>query len=315
MLLLLIVGKWLLPRGSISLDEHSQLLLIYFGLSFDILDLFTLFEERQIIQRPEMVYVVLVIFTLSLFQFTIVFTVVRRKRPKLNPTDEGNPCVEAVNKCCMSELWSLTSHILLHDGPYMVLRLHCLIAFKIATYSLIFFTVKNVLVVALEVYRSVAGVEMGWRLFECLLKICGLCLFSRLDKLCWMHFMFINLLNSFSIFFIPTGTLPSYWNVKKTLTTTKQTPPSIPFPDNCQRLSKTNWISPTVQSTVGVTATTALVILTSSRGRSSIGQSSPLATSAWILTKWALRQTFSLFNRLLSLRLAKAKSLMATFGV
>ena len=161
MLLLLIVGKWLLPRGSISLDEHSQLLLIYFGLSFDILDLFTLFEEKQIIQRPEMVYVVLVIFTLSLFQFTIVFTVVKRKRPKLNPTDERNPCVEAVNKCCMSELWSLTSHILLHDGPYMVLRLHCLIAFRITTYNLIFFTVKNVLVVTLEMYRWVAGLR-GW---------------------------------------------------------------------------------------------------------------------------------------------------------
>ena len=40
----LVLEKWIAPRGSKSLDELSQLLLVYIGSGVDIVELFSLFE-------------------------------------------------------------------------------------------------------------------------------------------------------------------------------------------------------------------------------------------------------------------------------
>ncbi|ESO00538.1 hypothetical protein HELRODRAFT_113091 [Helobdella robusta] len=154
MLLMLIIGRWLLPRGSVSLDQHSQLLFIYFGLSFDMLDLFILFEEQAVLDKPEMKYVILVIWTVSLFQFTLVKTALKRRKPKLDPNSANDhPITRTLNRCCMSEIWTISSTVLMHDGPYLILRLHCLIGLRILSYNLLFFTVKNALIILLDVYR------------------------------------------------------------------------------------------------------------------------------------------------------------------
>src|SRR6218665_2254332 len=76
MLLLLIIGRWMLPKGTISREQLSQLLFVYFGISFGIMELFYLFEERDILRNETMYYVILSIWSFSLFQFTIVLTAV-----------------------------------------------------------------------------------------------------------------------------------------------------------------------------------------------------------------------------------------------
>ncbi|ESO00537.1 hypothetical protein HELRODRAFT_192515 [Helobdella robusta] len=147
MLLMLIIGRWLLPRSSVSLDQHSQLLFFHFGLSFDMLDLFILFEEQAVLNKPKMKYVILVLWTFSLFQFTLVKTL-------LDPnSDNDHPITRALNRCYMSEIWTVSSTVLMHDGPYLILRLYCIIGLQILSYNLLFFTVKNALIILLECYR------------------------------------------------------------------------------------------------------------------------------------------------------------------
>lgn len=38
LLFLLILGRWMLPKGKISRDELSQLLLVYIGMAADIIE-------------------------------------------------------------------------------------------------------------------------------------------------------------------------------------------------------------------------------------------------------------------------------------
>ncbi|XP_078691934.1 transmembrane protein 26-like [Branchiostoma floridae x Branchiostoma belcheri] len=42
---LLIIERWLLPRGDLTRDELSQLLLVYIGMAANIVELFEVFEE------------------------------------------------------------------------------------------------------------------------------------------------------------------------------------------------------------------------------------------------------------------------------
>jgi hypothetical protein len=44
----IILGRWLLPRGDITRDQLSALLLGYVGTAADILELFEVFEEAKV---------------------------------------------------------------------------------------------------------------------------------------------------------------------------------------------------------------------------------------------------------------------------
>ena len=155
MLLILIIGRWMLPKGVISRDQLSQLLLVYFGIAFDIMELFYLFDEHLIIASPTFQYVILSIWTGSLLQFTIVLTTIKTRRPRLSTEMRGgHGLVHRMTqwRCCQTEIWGLLTIIILQDGPFLVLRLYCF-NLGIFGYSLLFYTVKNVLLVVLEAYR------------------------------------------------------------------------------------------------------------------------------------------------------------------
>ena len=47
LLLLLIIGRWLLPKGEITREQLSQLLLVYIGMAADIIELFEAFKVRS----------------------------------------------------------------------------------------------------------------------------------------------------------------------------------------------------------------------------------------------------------------------------
>ena len=44
LLLILIIGRWLLPKGEITREQLSQLLLVYIGMAADIIELFEAFK-------------------------------------------------------------------------------------------------------------------------------------------------------------------------------------------------------------------------------------------------------------------------------
>lgn len=76
-LLIIILGRWILPKGDISHSALSQLLLVYLSLASDIMDLLTLFSEKEIQTSSSMVYIVLSVFSFCMLQFALNLTATR----------------------------------------------------------------------------------------------------------------------------------------------------------------------------------------------------------------------------------------------
>ena len=48
-LLLLVIGRWLLPKGQMSREQLSQLLLIYIAAAADIVELTEIYDVRDVL--------------------------------------------------------------------------------------------------------------------------------------------------------------------------------------------------------------------------------------------------------------------------
>lgn len=83
MMVVLIIGRWLLPKGEITRQQLSQLLLVYLGTAADIVELFELFKEEAVAYDWELSAVVLVVWSVSLIQFSLVITTAKSgKKPR-----------------------------------------------------------------------------------------------------------------------------------------------------------------------------------------------------------------------------------------
>ncbi|KAJ8020885.1 Transmembrane protein 26 [Holothuria leucospilota] len=82
LVLVLIIGRWILPKGQISRDELSQLLLVYIGMAADILETFDVLEIKEVQTNSSLVLVILSLWTWSLLQFTIVMTAKKKRLTK-----------------------------------------------------------------------------------------------------------------------------------------------------------------------------------------------------------------------------------------
>ncbi|CAF0729972.1 unnamed protein product [Adineta steineri] len=151
LLLVLIIGRWLLPVGkTMTRDQLSQLLLVYIGTAADIIELFEAFKEVGVQRNLTIIHLILAAWSISLMQFTLVVTSTKTRKKKN---------LKELKKCftCQlfweTELWALSSTILLQDGPFLCLRLGLIIHYQIISQSNVFFTTKNLLVVVLQLYR------------------------------------------------------------------------------------------------------------------------------------------------------------------
>ena len=63
-----------MPSREISRDELSMLLMVYLGMGSDIMELLVLFEEDYVLEDDIAIYATLVVWTVSLLQFTVVLT-------------------------------------------------------------------------------------------------------------------------------------------------------------------------------------------------------------------------------------------------
>ena len=165
MLYFMIVGRWLLPRGTISRNELSQLLFVFIGIASDITEFFTLFDEDVVRKNLELTYAILIIWTVSLLQFCFVLTATRNSnKPRvalINPEAESPQNSQTkkkkggCEKCVSSEVWSTLVTMFMQDGPFLTIRLFVIITYHLVNYAIIFFTAKNALVMLLLLYRLV----------------------------------------------------------------------------------------------------------------------------------------------------------------
>lgn len=160
-LYLMILARWILPRGEITRNELSQLLFVFIGIASDITELFALFEEEQVRMSEKLTYAILCIWTISLLQFTLVLTSTHSPKKTRTTLPSGaefqdekeDVKTNMVAAFFQTEVWSICVNFLLQDGPFLAIRLYTIIEFKLVTYSIIFFTAKNGLLVIMLVYR------------------------------------------------------------------------------------------------------------------------------------------------------------------
>ncbi|KAM4729493.1 transmembrane protein 26-like [Anableps anableps] len=151
LLILLIIGKWLLPLGGgVTRDQLSQLLLIFVGTAADILEFTSETLDDVKDNSPQLVYIILGVWTWSMLQFPCHLCVVGSMNDKA--ADESIQEDSFWSKHS-TDLWSIVETLFIQDGPFLVVRLTVMIHFGIFHQMLIFFAFKNFLVVILNVYR------------------------------------------------------------------------------------------------------------------------------------------------------------------
>ncbi|XP_068179955.1 transmembrane protein 26 [Antennarius striatus] len=158
MLIVLVLGRWLMPKGDMSRDQLSQLLMVYVGLGADILDIFDTFKEPEVKTNRTIVIVGLSLFSWALMQFPLVLTQTQPRKgefPKrgINGFSCCSGASSAFTSCCFSEVWSLLLTVGLQDGPFLLYRLYLMVQEQVLNQLMIFFTCKNILIVLLELYR------------------------------------------------------------------------------------------------------------------------------------------------------------------
>ncbi|XP_057330909.1 transmembrane protein 26 isoform X1 [Microplitis mediator] len=153
LMLVLIVGRWMLPKGDLTRDQLSQLLLVYIGTAADIIEFFDSFKEDKIGQEYVLVYLTLGIWSWSLMQFTVVLTATKSRKSRLSSGTTIKRKVPTKTSCCSIDTWAITLNIILQDAPFLAFRLIIIIHYHIVSYMNIFFTCKNTLVILLQLYR------------------------------------------------------------------------------------------------------------------------------------------------------------------
>ncbi|XP_046656104.1 uncharacterized protein LOC124349488 isoform X2 [Daphnia pulicaria] len=158
LMLILIIGRWLLPKGDLTRDQLSQLLLVYIGTAADIIEFFDSFKDDKVASNRVLCIIILAIWSWSLLQFTMVLTAspTKTKKAKVRVKEKKhNCCHTAKNVCCSVDVWSILINIILQDAPFFIFRLLLILHYKIISETNIFFTCKNTLVITLQFYRLI----------------------------------------------------------------------------------------------------------------------------------------------------------------
>ncbi|XP_020670370.3 transmembrane protein 26 [Pogona vitticeps] len=153
-LLLLIIGRWLLPiGGEITRDQLSQLLLMFVGTAADILEFTSeTLEIGNVRKKHALVYAILGVWTWSMLQFPLNLAV---QHLECSPSISSKKVFRLLLCRHSADLWNIGISLFIQDGPFLVVRLILMSYFNIITQMLVFFTAKNILVVMLQLYRLV----------------------------------------------------------------------------------------------------------------------------------------------------------------
>ncbi|XP_043842115.1 transmembrane protein 26 [Dromiciops gliroides] len=153
-LLMLIIGRWLLPiGGGITRDQLSQLLLMFVGTAADILEFTSeTLEEQNVRNNPGLVYAILAIWTWSMLQFPLDLAV----QHFVCPSTVTSKRFTSLFLCQYSaDVWNIGISLFIQDGPFLVVRLILMTYFEVINQMLVFFAAKNFLVVMLQLYRLI----------------------------------------------------------------------------------------------------------------------------------------------------------------
>ena len=96
--------------------------------------------------------IILSIWSTSLIQFSLVLTASKAPRDKPG-TKTRKP--SHIRRCCQPDVYGIMISMFLQDGPFLALRLTLIFEHRVLSYTNMFFTSKNTLVIILLVYRLI----------------------------------------------------------------------------------------------------------------------------------------------------------------
>lgn len=158
-LLVMIIGRWAMPKGQMSRDKLSNLVLVMIGKACDITDFFTLFSNKSVFLDRTFTLVVLVAWSLSVLQFPISFTESRENNLVISfhrDKQYMKVVVRTLNVCLKTEIWSILAAIFMQEFPFLVCRSYAVGALGIVDDTIIFFLSKNSLIISMYLYRLVS---------------------------------------------------------------------------------------------------------------------------------------------------------------
>ncbi|KAK5645981.1 hypothetical protein RI129_004445 [Pyrocoelia pectoralis] len=150
LMLILIIGRWMLPKGDLTRDQLSQILLVYIGTAADIIEFFDSFKDDKVASEQMLVILTLSIWSWSLMQFTVVLTATKSRKSRMSSTEASK---RIKSQWCNIDVWGIALNIVLQDAPFLAFRLLLIVHYRIISYMNVFFTCKNTLVIVLQVYR------------------------------------------------------------------------------------------------------------------------------------------------------------------
>ncbi|XP_038072985.1 transmembrane protein 26-like [Patiria miniata] len=166
MIMILIIGRWLLPQSKLSRDQLLQLLLMQIGIAADSLEFLTDTLATELMDQKGVI-LVLSFWSWSLPQFTLTMNLTKTKKFRATARQENPKCYteeckdfyEWPDLFFATEMWSIFLNILMQDLPFLVVRLYLIgssISVVIINQPILYFVAKNVMVILVQSYRMAA---------------------------------------------------------------------------------------------------------------------------------------------------------------
>ncbi|XP_069803814.1 transmembrane protein 26-like [Dendropsophus ebraccatus] len=154
--LTLITGRWLMSRGDMTRDQLGQLLLTYFALGADTLDILDFIQGTSEDSSHTVTWVGLGLFGLSMMQFPFMlsegFSVSSLDIPD---NDQHQPLNEVKTSIgsFKAEIGRVIITLIAQDVPFLGYRLYLTTREGLFVHSLTFFIIKNIFTIAIQLYR------------------------------------------------------------------------------------------------------------------------------------------------------------------
>ncbi|VDL80318.1 unnamed protein product [Nippostrongylus brasiliensis] len=168
LLVTLIVGRWFLTSRTPTFGQNDRVehksfffyVLVFKAISSDIVEFFDVFKEKHVYNHVNVQQIVLAAWTLSLLQFPFVLTVSRARKMRVAITKTYEELILPRSPPNIWEIiydvdiWAIILANSLQDIPFLLVRLYLMLQHGLVTYTMIFFTCKNALIIALQTYRA-----------------------------------------------------------------------------------------------------------------------------------------------------------------
>ena len=99
--------------------------------------------------------IILGIWSLSLIQFSLVLTASRARRDQSGLVVKRESSDAETIGCCTPDVYGIIISILMQDLPFLVLRMLLIFRYSVLSYTNMFFTSKNTIVIVLLIYRLI----------------------------------------------------------------------------------------------------------------------------------------------------------------